>query len=161
MVKFSYLNFFTIYFENLLVLRGASWHCTHIFNKCCDIANPHTTYKGCILDQIELRWVPGPEYRLAPSAETRLQGRLDTTAWGGWNSRRCWNTRNYGQNSHSQKKLTIYNIWGVSRQLSQRAAREPQIVLFLIHVYDTKKYFKKLFDKCFRRIFSSAFQWCR
>ena len=52
-------------------------------------------------------------------------------------------------------------IWGVSRQLSQRAAREPQIVLFLTHVYDTKKYFKKLFDKRFRRIFSSAFQWCR
>ena len=52
-------------------------------------------------------------------------------------------------------------IWGVSRQLSQRAAREPQIVLFVTHVYDTKKYLKKLFDKRFRRIFSSAFQWCR
>ena len=26
------------------------------------------------------------------------------------------------------------------------------------HVYDTKIYFKKLFDKRFRRIFSSAFQ---
>ena len=45
-------------------------------------------------------------------------------------------------------------IWGVSRQLSQRAAREPPIVLFLTHVYDTKKYLKKLFDKRFRRIFS-------
>ena len=52
-------------------------------------------------------------------------------------------------------------IWGVSRQLPQRAAREPQIVLFLTHVYDTKMYFKKLFDKCFRRIFFSAFQRCR
>ena len=52
-------------------------------------------------------------------------------------------------------------LWGVSRQLSQRAAREPQIVLFLTHVYDTKKYLKKLFDKRFRRIFSSAFQWRR
>ena len=48
-------------------------------------------------------------------------------------------------------------IWGVSRQLPQRATREPQIVLFLTHVYDTKMYFKKLFDKRFRRIFSSAF----
>ena len=28
----------------------------------------------------------------------------------------------------------------------------------VIHVYDTKKYLKKLFDKRFRRIFSSAFQ---
>ena len=52
-------------------------------------------------------------------------------------------------------------IWGVSRQLSQRAAREPQIVLFLTHVYDTKMYLKKLFDKRFRRIFSPAFQWYR
>ena len=52
-------------------------------------------------------------------------------------------------------------IWGVSRQLPQRAAREPQIVLFLTHVYDTKIYLKKLFDKRFRRIFSSAFQWYR
>ena len=49
-------------------------------------------------------------------------------------------------------------IKGVSRQLSQRAARELQIVLFLTHVYDTKKYLKKLFDKRFRRIFFSAFQ---
>ena len=31
--------------------------------------------------------------------------------------------------------------------------REPQIVLFLTHVYDTKKYLKKLFDKCYRRNF--------
>ena len=31
--------------------------------------------------------------------------------------------------------------------------REPQIVQFLTHVYDTKMYFKKLFDKRFRRIF--------
>ena len=41
-----------------------------------------------------------------------------------------------------------------------RVAREPQIVLFLTHVSDTKIYLKKLFDKRFRRIFSSAFQWC-
>ena len=47
-------------------------------------------------------------------------------------------------------------IWRVSRQLPQR---EPQIVLFLTHIYDTKMCFKKLFDKHFRRIFSSAFQW--
>ena len=54
-------------------------------------------------------------------------------------------------------------IWkkAYSRQLPQRAAREPQIVLSLTHVYDTKMYLKKLFDKRFRRIFSSAFQWCR
>ena len=32
-------------------------------------------------------------------------------------------------------------------------------MLFLTHVYDTKMYLKKLFDKRFRRIFSSAFQW--
>ena len=53
------------------------------------------------------------------------------------------------------------DIWGVSRQLSQRVAREPQIVLFQTHVYDTKKYLKKLLDKRFRRIFSSAYQWRR
>ena len=52
-------------------------------------------------------------------------------------------------------------IWGVSRQLPQRAARKPQIVLFLTYVYDTRMYFEKLFDKRFRCIFSSAFQWCR
>ena len=50
---------------------------------------------------------------------------------------------------------------GVSRQLRQRAAREPQIVLFLTHIYDTKICFKKLFDKRFRRILSSVFQWRR
>ena len=55
-------------------------------------------------------------------------------------------------------KPLVKCIWGVSRQLSQRAARDPQIVLFLTHVYDTKMYLKKLFDKRFRRIFSSAFQ---
>ena len=37
---------------------------------------------------------------------------------------------------------------------------ESQILLFLTHVYDTKMYLKKLFDKRFWRIFSSAFQWC-
>ena len=42
--------------------------------------------------------------------------------------------------------------------MATRAAREPQIVLFLTHVYDTKKYLKKLFDKRFQRIFSSDFQ---
>ena len=51
--------------------------------------------------------------------------------------------------------------WGVSGQLPQRAECEPQIVLFLTHVYDTKIYFKKLFDKRFRRIFSSVVLWCR
>ena len=55
----------------------------------------------------------------------------------------------------------LFYIWGVSRQLPQRAARELQIVQFITHVYDTKMYFKTLFDKYFRRIFSSAFQWCR
>ena len=54
-----------------------------------------------------------------------------------------------------------FYIWGISRQLPQRAARKPQIVIFLTHVYDTKNYLKELFDKRFRRIFSSAFQWCR
>ena len=64
--------------------------------------------------------------------------------------------------------LSLYGLlvcglykWGVSRQLPQRAAREPQIVLFLTHVYNTKMYLQKLFDKRFRRIFSSAFQWCK
>ena len=33
-------------------------------------------------------------------------------------------------------------IWGVSRPLPQRATHEPQIVLFLTHVYDTKMYSK-------------------
>ena len=55
------------------------------------------------------------------------------------------------------KNRPYIHIWGFARQLSQRAAREPQIVLYLTHVYDTKKYFKKLVDKRFRRIFSSAF----
>ena len=36
-------------------------------------------------------------------------------------------------------KVPPFYIWRVSRQLSQRAARELQIVLFLTHVYDTKK----------------------
>ena len=57
--------------------------------------------------------------------------------------------------------LNSQNIWGVSYQLPQRAVRDPQIVLFLTHVYDTKMYLKKFFDKRFRRIFSSTFQWCR
>ena len=52
---------------------------------------------------------------------------------------------------HAIRKL-LY-IWGVSRQMPQRAARKPKIVLFLTHVYDTKMYLKKLFDKRFRRIF--------
>ena len=34
-------------------------------------------------------------------------------------------------------------------------------MLCLTHVYYTKMYLEKLFDKRFRRIFSSAFQWCR
>ena len=62
---------------------------------------------------------------------------------------------------HAARAYVQYVIWGVLRQLPQRAAREPQIVQFLTYVYDTKMYFKKLFDKRFRRIFSSAFQWCR
>ena len=41
------------------------------------------------------------------------------------------------------------------------AARERQIVLYLAHVYNTKMYLKKFYEKHFRRIFSSAFQWCR
>ena len=41
------------------------------------------------------------------------------------------------------------------------AARERQIVLYLAHVYDTKTYLKKFYDKHFRRIFSSTFQWYR
>ena len=40
------------------------------------------------------------------------------------------------------------------------AAHERQIPLFLTHVYDSRMYLTKLFDKRFRRIFSSAFQWC-
>ena len=55
--------------------------------------------------------------------------------------------------------LTHERIWGVSRQLSQRGER--QIVLYIAHVYDTKTNLKKYYDKHFRRIFSSAFQWCR
>ena len=42
--------------------------------------------------------------------------------------------------------------WLVDRAIAN------QIVQFLTYVYDTKMYFKKLFDKRFRRIFSSAFQ---
>ena len=52
-------------------------------------------------------------------------------------------------NTHTHTHIHTYTqtfsrkrIWGVSRQLSQRAAREPQIVLFLTHVYDTKMYLK-------------------
>ena len=46
-------------------------------------------------------------------------------------------------NFHKRNQIWIFiHIWGVSRQLPQRAAREPQIVLFLTHVYDTKTYFK-------------------
>ena len=45
----------------------------------------------------------------------------------------------YFWRNHFPQKV---HIWGVSRQLSQRAAREPQIVIFLTHVYDTKKYLK-------------------
>ena len=56
-----------------------------------------------------------------------------------------------------KKKIKQY-IRGVSRQLPKRAARESQIVLFLTNVDDIKMYLKKLFDKRFRRIFSSAFQ---
>ena len=55
-------------------------------------------------------------------------------------------------------KCKAKRIGGVSRQLPQRTARDPQIVLFLTHVYDTKMYLKKLFDKRFRRIFFSAVQ---
>ena len=40
------------------------------------------------------------------------------------------------------KKIVNICIWGVSRQLPQRAACEPQIVPFLTHVYDTKMYLK-------------------
>ena len=40
-----------------------------------------------------------------------------------------------------------------------RGARAPnRAISYLSHIYDTKMCFKKLFDKRFRRIFSSAFQ---
>ena len=42
-----------------------------------------------------------------------------------------------------------------------RAPRERQIMLFSSRVYDINMHFKKLCDKRFRRIFSSALQWCR
>ena len=45
---------------------------------------------------------------------------------------------------YSRKWTRKIHIWGVSRQLPQRVAREPQIVLFLTHIYDTKMCFKKL-----------------
>ena len=73
----------------------------------------------------------------------------------------CGNNLNWQLVNARVHAYCSLHIWGVSRQLSQRAAREPQIVLFLTHVYDTKTYFKKFFDKRFRRIFSSAFQLCR
>ena len=44
---------------------------------------------------------------------------------------------------------------------SPSAARERQIMLYLSRFYDINMHFKKLCDKRFRRIFSSAFQWCR
>ena len=77
-------------------------------------------------------------------------------------SRRPWFKKEIKWNfeeSFAYKWSLMDPIWGVSRQLSQRAAREPYIVLFLTHVYDTKMYLKKLFNKHFRRIFSSTFQW--
>ena len=54
--------------------------------------------------------------------------------------------------------LYIYEAFHVN---CPGAARERQIVLYLAHVYDTKTYFQKFYDKHFRLIFSSAFQWCR
>ena len=41
------------------------------------------------------------------------------------------------------------------------AARERQIVLYPVHVYDTRTYLEKFYDKHFWRLFSSAFQWYR
>ena len=39
-----------------------------------------------------------------------------------------------------------------------RGARAPNRAISNSHDYNTKKYFKKLFDKRFRRIIFSAFQ---
>ena len=48
------------------------------------------------------------------------------------------------------------------RPIAQRGARAPiSCELYPAHVYDTKTYIKKFYDKHFRHIFSSAFQWCR
>ena len=48
-------------------------------------------------------------------------------------------------------KSPIYEAFHVN---CSSAARERQIVLYLAHVYDTKTYLKKFYDKYFRRIFS-------
>ena len=58
----------------------------------------------------------------------------------------------------SEIESALFPVFSLTQPTVQRAARKPQIVLFLTHVYDTKMYLKKLFDKRFRRIFSSAFQ---
>ena len=57
-----------------------------------------------------------------------------------------------------QSALTIYEAFRLN---SPSAARERQIMLFSSRVYDINMHLKKLCDKRFRRIFSSAFQWCR
>ena len=57
----------------------------------------------------------------------------------------CFHSYVLSYTSFKSVSISLYrrsHIWGVSRQLSQCAAREPQIVLFLTHVYDTKKYLK-------------------
>ena len=66
----------------------------------------------------------------------------------------------YCKNSHINKSdgVVVYEAFHVN---CPSAARDRQIVLYLAHVYDTKTYLKKFYDKHFRRIFSSAFQWCR
>ena len=53
------------------------------------------------------------------------------------------------------------SVYEAFRLNSPSAARERQIMLFSNRVYDINMHFKKLCDKRFRRIFSSAFQWCR
>ena len=56
-------------------------------------------------------------------------------------------------NKKKERNIHFFYIWGVSRQLSQSTAREPQIVLFLTHVYDTKKYLKNCLISAFDVLF--------
>ena len=57
--------------------------------------------------------------------------------------------------------LSAEHEYEAFRLNSPSVARKRQIMLFPSRVYDINMHLKKLCDKRFRRIFSSAFQWCR
>ena len=60
--------------------------------------------------------------------------------------------------SPSMDYLWIMHMRRFTSTVPARDARAPNRAISITHVYDTRKYFKKLFDKRLRRIFSSAFQ---